>query len=349
MKRRTILATGIGALLASASSGRWLAQELSAPIPRPPLFRNAALDLAPGEFLWQPELAPDGPIVIIVSISEQLVHVYRNGVQFALSTCSTGRPGHATPTGVFVVLQKDEHHHSSTYNNAPMPNMQRLTWSGIALHAGNLPGYPASHGCVRLPMEFSRRLFAITHLGIAVIIADESHDPQQVAHPGPVLPPVAEAEAMQALEDSEREAEQAQHVASVVVSAADRTAQLLVNGEVAWSSAVTITDPEHPLGNHVYTLLGPTPDGGSFRFMAHGLTGLQETVYRHDEILERIQVHNAHEIHRILATSAPGTTLVVTDLAAGDDTRSTEGFVLIDALVVGEEGASSLSGSSQLG
>ena len=76
-------------------------------------------------------------------------------MRIAASTCSTGRPGHSTPTGAFVVLQKDVHHHSSPYDDAPMPYMDRVTWSGVALHAGHLPGYPASHGCVRLPKKFS--------------------------------------------------------------------------------------------------------------------------------------------------------------------------------------------------
>ena len=102
--------------------------------------------LRPGEFVWHPERSPSGPVAIIVSIPRQLVHVYRNGVRIAVSTCSSGRPGHDTPTGVFVVLQKDPLHKSNLYSDAPMPNMNRLTWSGIALHAGNLPGYPASHG-----------------------------------------------------------------------------------------------------------------------------------------------------------------------------------------------------------
>jgi lipoprotein-anchoring transpeptidase ErfK/SrfK len=112
-------------------------------------------------------------VAVIVSLSEQRVHVYRNGIRIAVSTCSTGKPGHETPVGVFTVLQKDRHHHSNLYNNAPMPNMQRLTWGGIALHAGHLPGYPASHGCVRLPMEFSRLLFNTTSMGGRVhIVAD---------------------------------------------------------------------------------------------------------------------------------------------------------------------------------
>ena len=89
-------------------------------------------DLRPGQFTWNPDRQPTGPVAIVVSIPEQLVHVYRNGVRIAVSTCSTGRPGHSTPTGVFVILEKDKNHHSSTYNDAPMPNMNRLTWSGIA-------------------------------------------------------------------------------------------------------------------------------------------------------------------------------------------------------------------------
>jgi lipoprotein-anchoring transpeptidase ErfK/SrfK len=97
-------------------------------------------------------------VAVIVSLPDQLVHVYRNGVRIAVSTCSTGKPGHATPTGVFMVLEKDKHHHSSTYNNAPMPNMSCLTWDGIALHAGQLPGCPASHGCVCLPLASSEKL-----------------------------------------------------------------------------------------------------------------------------------------------------------------------------------------------
>ena len=143
--------------------------------------------MEPGDFTWHPERSPDGPVSIIVSIDEQRVYVYRNGIRIAVSTCSTGKKGHSTPTGVFTILQKDKNHKSSTYNNAPMPNMNRLTWSGIALHAGQLPGYPASHGCVRLPVKFSQLLFTVTHLGTPVILANSHSDPKQVVHPGMVL------------------------------------------------------------------------------------------------------------------------------------------------------------------
>ncbi|MBK8750386.1 MAG: L,D-transpeptidase family protein [Candidatus Competibacteraceae bacterium] len=121
-----------------------------------PDVRDAAT-LKPGEFTWHPERAPSGPVVIIVSVPEQRAYVYRNGVRIGASTVSTGKPGHETPTRVFSILEKDQKHVSSTYQGAAMPYMERLTWDGIALHAGKLPGYPASHGCVRLPLSGHRR------------------------------------------------------------------------------------------------------------------------------------------------------------------------------------------------
>jgi lipoprotein-anchoring transpeptidase ErfK/SrfK len=144
--------------------GSSLALPLAAALP-PAFAQDDGMDpasLKPGQFVWHPERSPSGAVVVLVSIPDQWVVVYRNGVRIGASTCSTGRPGHQTPAGVFVILQKDKNHHSSTYNNAPMPYMERLTWSGIALHAGNLPGYPASHGCVRLPLEFARLLYGVT-------------------------------------------------------------------------------------------------------------------------------------------------------------------------------------------
>jgi lipoprotein-anchoring transpeptidase ErfK/SrfK len=131
----------------------------------PKLALPKARKLAPGEFVWKPEISPSGPVLIVVSIPEQLAHVYRNGVQIAMSTVSTGRAGHATPDGVFTILEKQKEHYSNLYNNAPMPFMERVTWGGIALHAGNLPGYPASHGCIRLPLKFSELLYGVTSKG----------------------------------------------------------------------------------------------------------------------------------------------------------------------------------------
>lgn len=145
-------------------------------------------DLAPGEFEWAPELAPQGPMVVVVSLPEQRAHVYRDGVRIGVSTISSGKPGNETPTGVFPILQKKRMHHSNLYNNAPMPFMQRLTWDGIALHAGKIPGTPASHGCVRLPHAFSKLLFEETEHGMLVVIADEVSHGADVAWPGDRVP-----------------------------------------------------------------------------------------------------------------------------------------------------------------
>jgi hypothetical protein len=131
---------------------------------------EAAQQLKNGEYVWAPELSPDGPALLVVNLATQRAILFRNGVPMAASTVSSGKPGHDTPTGVFTILQKNKEHYSSTYNNAPMPNMQRLTWKGVALHAGKLPGYPASHGCIRLPIKFSELLFGATKLGMTVVI-----------------------------------------------------------------------------------------------------------------------------------------------------------------------------------
>ena len=98
--------------------------------------------LKKGQFLWMAEAVTSGPIVMVVSITEQKAYVYRNGILIGATTVSTGRPGHLTPTGVFTVLQKQKEHRSTIYDGAPMPYMERLTWGGIALHAGGLPGLP---------------------------------------------------------------------------------------------------------------------------------------------------------------------------------------------------------------
>jgi lipoprotein-anchoring transpeptidase ErfK/SrfK len=120
-----------------------------------------------------------GEVEMVVSIPLQRAYVYRGGTLIGVTTVSTGKPGHRTPTGRFDILQKRAKHFSNLYNNAPMPFMQRLTWGGIALHAGQIPGRPASHGCVRLPLEFARKLFSVTRVGASVHIVDKSPAPQE--------------------------------------------------------------------------------------------------------------------------------------------------------------------------
>ena len=125
--------------------------------------------------------APSGPLVVTVSLNRQRLTVYDATQAIASAPISSGRRGHATPTGVFSVVQKRRHHISNIYNVA-MPNMQRLTWSGIALHAGVLPGYPASSGCIRLSPAFSRQFFGMTKLGTRVIVTRDPVAPSMIAH-----------------------------------------------------------------------------------------------------------------------------------------------------------------------
>jgi hypothetical protein len=126
---------------------------------------------------------PVGPLIIAVSIGSQHVTVYDNGSAIATAPVSTGMQGRPTPTGVFSVIGKEIFHRSNLYSNAPMPYMQRITWSGVALHAGVLPGYPASHGCIRLPPEFAIRLWGMTRLGARVVVTRNDVTPFEIDHP----------------------------------------------------------------------------------------------------------------------------------------------------------------------
>jgi hypothetical protein len=131
-----------------------------------------AARLNSGQFVWEPTAAPTGPLYMVIDLSAQRALLFRNGVLMAASTISTGSEGRETPTGLFTILQKEVVHRSRTYDDAPMPYMQRLTWKGVAMHAGHLPGYPASHGCIRLPKGFAKLLYGATKLGTPVMIID---------------------------------------------------------------------------------------------------------------------------------------------------------------------------------
>jgi hypothetical protein len=117
------------------------------------------------------KLAPAGPVLAVVSLANQRISVYGSAGLIGQSPVSTGMPGYRTPAGVFSILQKHKFHRSNIYWNAPMPFMQRITWSGVTLHAGPIPGYPASHGCIRLPQQFAVKLWGLTKIGARVVVA----------------------------------------------------------------------------------------------------------------------------------------------------------------------------------
>lgn len=212
--------------------------------------------LKPGEFLWEPGLAPQGPMTILVNLGVQRAYVYRNGVRIGASTISSGKAGYETPTGVFTILQKDIHHRSKKYNNAPMPYTQRLTWSGIALHAGGLPGYPSSHGCIHLPMAFSKALFQETAMGMTVIVTSTPPAPQTILAPDILHAPAFGSPAPMTGEAFSWTPEKSPSgPLTVLVSAADQRVLVLRNGLVIGRSQVEI--PSGIIaGTHALQMLG---------------------------------------------------------------------------------------------
>src|SRR5450756_177692 len=126
---------------------------------------------------------PQGPLVIAISIERQNLRIYDANGFFAESPVSTGMRGHSTPMGVFSVIQKQKLHHSNIYSGAPMPYRQRITWAGIAIHAGVLPGYPASHGCIRMPMAFATKMWNWTKMGARVVVTPGEMSPASFTHP----------------------------------------------------------------------------------------------------------------------------------------------------------------------
>ena len=216
-----------------------------------PIF-EAASKLKPGQYVWAPEAAPEGPALLVVNLATQRAVLFRNGVPIGASTISSGKRGYETPTGVFTVLEKKREHYSKTYDNAPMPNMQRLTWKGIALHAGNLPGYPASHGCIRLPKQFSSLLFEATKLGMTVIITSLAAQPRQSVAPD-LAAPIAAAATNLARAPFEWNPERSTSgPVSVIISTADQRAIVLRNGTQIGSAPVRVNGPID--GGYAYAL-----------------------------------------------------------------------------------------------
>jgi lipoprotein-anchoring transpeptidase ErfK/SrfK len=139
-------------------------------------IEEAATELSPNQFVWKDtNTGPDigKPVSIVISLSTQRAFVYRGSTMVAATTISSGKDGKDTPLGTYPILQKEQAHKSNLYNDASMPFMQRLTWDGIAIHAGNNPGFPDSHGCIRVPTGFAKRLFGVTSVGTTVTVTDD--------------------------------------------------------------------------------------------------------------------------------------------------------------------------------
>jgi len=277
--------------------------------------------LKPGEYWWRPELAPSGPLMVLVSIPQQVMNVYRNGILIGRSSVSTGSKGHATPGGVFTILEKKKQHYSKKYDNAPMPNMQRLTWTGIAMHSGNLPGYPASHGCIRLPYDFSQLLFATTAKGGTVVVGDgKIPTPHLASNPGLLLAPKDFApEMVRTLGRGDydwRPERSETGPITIVVSASDRAVYVYRNGNPIGRATVEI-DGRGSLGDHVYSLLEGTTDRQSSlapgraarRWMTVTSSGRGVPA---EKIAGRLRI-NPEFAQKVYDTIEPGTTVIITD------------------------------------
>jgi hypothetical protein len=246
---------------------------------------------------------PKGPLQIIISIADQRVSLYDNGTLVARSSVSTGVRRHPTPIGVFSVVEKQRWHRSNLYSGAPMPYMQRITWSGIALHAGVLPGYPASHGCIRLTNDFAIRLWHLTKRGARVIIAREDVVPVEItnSHLFVSKPKIAsgspESQAIAVASNGNMTAA-AMHTPLISNVDTQESADSQVPGSAAPGAAapqkvlpisvfvsrklnrlfvrqgftplfdvpVNIQSPEQPLGTHVFTVMEPENEDSAVRW-----------------------------------------------------------------------------------
>jgi hypothetical protein len=283
-----------------------------------------------GEFLWMGEAVTTGPVAMVVSITEQRAYVYRNGILIGATTVSTGRPGHPTPTGVFTVLQKQKEHKSTIYDGAQMPYMERLTWGGIALHAGGLPGYPESHGCIHLPSEFAQRLYAISPDGMTVAIVTEQTAPEEVAHPGYLVPikfvggqPVDPDRSAPVVDERWQPELSPAGPVSIVLSQASQLIVVYRNGIEIGRARLTVTG-DAPLANHALVLSevpsnvpNPyVPDPSKFSWLRIGVPGhLGEQGTQVDpNAVARIKLP-ADFAARVNGILTPGATLFVTDEA----------------------------------
>jgi hypothetical protein len=245
----------------------------------------------------QAQPAPKGPLQVVVSIADQRISVYDDGALLARSSVSTGIPGHPTPLGVFSVIGKQRWHRSNIYSAAPMPYMQRITWSGIALHAGVLPGHPASHGCIRLSNDFAVRLWHLTKRGTRVIIAPEDTRPVEIASPhlfaangqaasaqpatmadhafvtaAAVRPSTPNAEVQQVTDlqssDASPPAAAPRKIVPISVFVSRKLSKLFVRQGFTplFDAPVGIRDPEQPMGTHVFTVMDAKDDGAAPRW-----------------------------------------------------------------------------------
>jgi L,D-transpeptidase catalytic domain len=323
-----IVAVALHAPVLADSVPFWGAHE-SVPIDTP------ISQLKKGQFLWLGNAVTAGPLIMVVSITEQKAYVYRNGILIGATTVSTGRPGHLTPTGVFTILQKQKEHRSTIYDGAPMPYMERLTWGGVALHAGGLPGYPESHGCIHLPSEFARLLFDTSTTGMTVVIGNEATEPERVAHPGYLVPvsltkglPVERVPLTPGEQERWNPEASPSGPVSIVLSRGSQRVVVYRDGVEIGRARLTVSGDE-PLANHALVLSeGPSsvpdpyvPDATKYRWLRLGVPGHpgEANTQVDPAALARINIPETF-VRQVNSILTPGATLLVTDEALSSQT-----------------------------
>jgi lipoprotein-anchoring transpeptidase ErfK/SrfK len=268
--------------------------------------------------------ATAGTLHVIVSLNEQRASLYANGRFVASTKVSTGTKSHPTPLGVFSVIQKNRHHVSNLYG-APMPYMQRLTWSGTALHAGPLPGYPASHGCIRLTNDFAQLLWKATRIGARVIVTRNDVQPVEISHARLVPPqaPAAMASAADGAADvaggmvRTADAASALGVApiavgitptgpvSIFISRKDARLYVRQAMQPLFDMPVSLRDPGEPIGTHVYTAMGIKD--GAMRWTAVSIpSGHQREVVKTGKTVKNGKKSHAETVVRLVDAPTQG-------------------------------------------
>ncbi|MEM9018261.1 MAG: L,D-transpeptidase, partial [Verrucomicrobiota bacterium] len=297
--------------------------------------------LAPGQYEWQPEKAPSGPLLIVVSIDDQMSYVYRNGTMIGRSTVSTGREGKETPTGVFSILEKRKDHESNIYKGAKMPNMQRLTWTGIALHAGDLPGYPASAGCIRLPLEFSAKLFEATAVGATVAITQRSRYPSESETPASLL--LSTNVDQDSFPIPNRQPfwdpnKSPSGPVALLLSLGDQTLYVYRNGILVGQAPIGIAPGNEPIPGGLFLMLNGTLPGENpivpgrpmrpWSILTIDAEKNPQT-YPLTLLRTRVRVH-PNFAQKVYDLMAPGSLMLVTRDKSTGDTQSGRDFVIMD-------------------
>ena len=335
--------------------------------PRVPVVsRGSGKQVAKLAATGEPHAKPKGPLSITISLDRQQLTLYAGAEPVAHSRVSTGQRGFSTPTGVFSIIQKDRYHRSNIYEDAPMYFMQRITWSGVALHQGVVPNYPASHGCIRLPEAFAKHLWGTTGIGVRVIITHDEVAPREISHAKLFAPKPRDevvASSVSSLEAAQQAWKIAQLGGSVPIAGATeemiapmpeivpqpaprplksgpisvfisrKEGKLFVRKgfEPLFDTPVEIARADLPLGTHVFTAIGRQDDSASLRWTAVSMASSARAAASHPSAaaaLDRITIPQ-EAIDRISALTAPGASLIISDQGLGPETGIGTDFIVL--------------------